>query len=286
VEPWAAERTVDAGLARALIDAQFPEVAGTPILLGEGWDNVAFAVGEFVFRFPRRQSAVALIERECVILPHLQDLPLPVPAPSFVGRASERYPWPFAGHRSLPGRVACDVDDEVRARAAAPLGRFLRALHARTLEDLPGDELNRFNVAPRAVAAVKRALALAIDPAPLRPFLEIPAPSPCRPRVSCHGDLYGRNLLVDGGELSGVIDWGDLHLGDPAVDLAVAWSFLGPPARAAFREAYGAVDSETWRLARFRALDHTLACAAYAAAVGDAALAAESRRALAHVQSG
>ena len=70
-----------------------------------------------------------------------------------------------------------------------------------------------------------------------------------------HGDLYARHLLVDEQRsLSGVIDWGDVHLGDPAIDLSVACGFLPLAGRAEFCRAYGPVDEPTWRLARFKAL--------------------------------
>ena len=39
-----------------------------------------------------------------------------------------------------------------------------------------------------------------------------------------HGDLHpGNILLADDGSLAGVIDFGDVGAGDPAVDLAVGW---------------------------------------------------------------
>jgi aminoglycoside phosphotransferase (APT) family kinase protein len=96
-----------------------------------------------------------------------------------------------------------------------------------------------------------------------------------------HGDLYARALLVDGGDLAGVIDWGDLHLGDPALDLAVAHTFLGPAAHTAFRVAYGSIDPETWQLARLRAVFHTAALLSYAVDQRDADLEREARTALA-----
>ena len=70
-----------------------------------GWDNTAFVVNdEWVFRFPRREIAVALIERESRLLPRIADeLPLPVPRPDLVGAAEPRFPWPFSGYRALPG---------------------------------------------------------------------------------------------------------------------------------------------------------------------------------------
>ncbi|MGB3294637.1 MAG: phosphotransferase [Phormidesmis sp.] len=38
-----------------------------------------------------------------------------------------------------------------------------------------------------------------------------------------HGDLHPRNILVDRRSITGVIDWGDLAVGDCATDLAALW---------------------------------------------------------------
>ena len=61
-----------------------------------------------------------------------------------------------------------------------------------------------------------------------------------------HGDLLGENLLLRDGRLLAVLDFGALSIGDPTVDLAVAWDVLGPAARRTFRSAVG-VDESTWR---------------------------------------
>lgn len=81
--PWSPKHTVPESLARALIEAQFDELA--PIRIepfGVGWDNTAFLVNEtFVFRFPRRQIAVEFLEAEIRVLPHIAGrLPLPIGA--------------------------------------------------------------------------------------------------------------------------------------------------------------------------------------------------------------
>ena len=72
-KPWSPERVVSVELARELIEAQFPQLSPARVAaLGEGWDNSVFSVnGEWVFRFPRRQIAVPLIERELRVLPAL-----------------------------------------------------------------------------------------------------------------------------------------------------------------------------------------------------------------------
>ena len=68
-----------------------------------------------------------------------------------------------------------------------------------------------------------------------------------------HSDLLRPNLLVRGGRLRAVIDFGAVGVGDPATDVIAAWSVFGPAGREAFRAALG-VDGGTWERARGIAL--------------------------------
>ena len=55
-----------------------------------------------------------------------------------------------------------------------------------------------------------------------------------------HGDLRpGNILLADDGSLAGVIDFGDVGAGDPAVDLAVGWLMFDAGTRHRFMGAFG-----------------------------------------------
>jgi aminoglycoside phosphotransferase (APT) family kinase protein len=214
-----------------------------------------------------------------------------------VGVPDERFPWPFAGYRRLPGETACraDLDDEQRLRAAEPLARFLRALHAIPVEEAERagagpDTLGRTDVEKRRGMIFERLDALRANGLldDVRPWREIAEAMlsglPPTGRALVHGDFYVRHVLVDGRGLPcGVIDWGDVHVGDPAVDLSIAQGFLPPAAREAFRAAYGPIQEDTWRLARFRALYHTLILLLYGADVGDAALVREARTELRNV---
>src|SRR6266704_5667597 len=124
--PWSAEQAIDESRARALIEAQFPELRPAGLtLIGVGWDNTAFLVNDlWVFRFPRRQIAVASLQNEAQLLPRIAArLPLPVPIPQFCGHANHDYPWPFTGYRMLPGRTAsaAALDDSQRIGAAEPV---------------------------------------------------------------------------------------------------------------------------------------------------------------------
>jgi aminoglycoside phosphotransferase (APT) family kinase protein len=88
--------------------------------------------------------------------------------------------------------------------------------------------------------------------------------------VWLHGDLHPANILVEGGRLSGVIDWGDINAGDPACDLSVAWMMLAPAGHGPFRAAYGDAGGRAelealWRRARGWALHLALAYLAHSA---------------------
>jgi aminoglycoside phosphotransferase (APT) family kinase protein len=285
---WAPEIDVHEELARELIAAQFAELGPQRLRpFGAGMDNAAFLVNErYVFRFPRREIAVPLLERETQILPLLANrVPVRIPVPQFVGTASERYPWLFAGYERLPGTSACSVSlsDQHRETIAPALGSFLRALHAIDPSTaiacgLPGDEMKRLDHAHRFPLAQER-FALLEDAGAItntQPFLDFMAsvaPENLEPSVVAHGDLYARHLLVDGKrDLCAVIDWGDVHYGHPAVDLMVAHILLPPSAHAAFVEAYGGVDARTWDIAKYRAVYHCALVADYGIQIGDAAL--------------
>jgi aminoglycoside phosphotransferase (APT) family kinase protein len=72
------------------------------------------------------------------------------------------------------------------------------------------------------------------------------APAEAR-RCWIHGDLHARNVLVSGGVLTAVIDWGDVCAGDRATDLAAVWTLLDDrEAREQAIRAYGEASEATW----------------------------------------
>ena len=65
------------------------------------------------------------------------------------------------------------------------------------------------------------------------------------PMTWLHGDLLAENLLVRDRRLAAVLDFGGLAIGDPTVDLIVAWEVLDREGRHAFREALE-IDDASW----------------------------------------
>src|ERR1051326_6178197 len=266
VRQWDPALPVDSELASRLLAAQSPELAGLPIqLLGSGWDNTVFAVGEeWVFRFPRREIVVSGLEVEIDVLPDLAPLlPVPIPVPDHVGTPSDAFRWPWFGARLLPGVELCEVPALPRDPLASQIARFLRRLHGREVLDALGERLpenwtKRADMQLRVPIVVEKLELLTPlwrAPAHVRGLLDdaLTLPPP-EPRAVCHGDLHFRHVLVDGERVSGFIDWIDLCSGDPALDLQLGWRALPPAARGAFFAAYGSVDEATLLRARVVAL--------------------------------
>lgn len=263
---WTPEIEVNEELAKHLIVSQFPQFEQAHVRrIGQGWDNAAFLVEEhLVFRFPQRAIAAPLMERENRLLPLLApSLPLPIPAPRYIGVPQPGYRWPFAGYEILLGVTACtrEPNESERETLAQDLARFLRALHdvdPQLLLDagLPQDLIGRLDPTR-----------LKIDEEPLE-----------GPRCIVHGDLYARHLLLDSDKrLSGVIDWGDLHYGHAAVDLMAVHQLIPPRYHGAFLEIYGPVDEKSWFFARARALHHLHFLEEYCKVIDDLALRNSAR---------
>jgi aminoglycoside phosphotransferase (APT) family kinase protein len=69
------------------------------------------------------------------------------------------------------------------------------------------------------------------------------APDYAGPPVWFHGDLSYLNVLVRGGRVTSIIDWGTCGVGDPAIDTMIAWSLFDADGRTAYREALGCDDA-------------------------------------------
>lgn len=283
-----AEVEIGEALVRSLLREQHPDLAELALVeIASGWDNVILRLGDdLTVRMPRRQAAAALVIHEQRWLPGLAArLPLPVPAPVRVGRPGAGYRWSWSINRWFPGDNALRTPPADPFQTAESLGAFLAALQTPAPPDAPPNPFRGVPLAARAAAVEERTGRLdgLIDGAATRACWAalVATPPWSGPPVWLHGDLHPGNLLVVGGRLSAVIDFGDITSGDPATDLAVAWMAFPPEARDEFRRARGGVDDDTWARSRGWALALSLAYLANSADMP--AFAALGRRTLAAV---
>ena len=288
------ELDVDVSLVRGLLAAQFPEWAELPLepVRPLGTDNANFRLGdEMVVRLPRRPRTSVTLQKERRWLPRLAPhLPIAVPKPLAEGVPADGYPFAWSVYGWLPGENATVGPIVGFGRLARDLARFIAALQRIDPSDGPPpgehnffrgeplaarDETTRAAIASLAGEVDARALTAAWDD-----VLAMVAWQ--RPPVWIHGDLDARNLLVENGRLSAVLDFGSLGVGDPACDVMVAWKLLPPDARQVFR-AELAIDDETWARGRGWALSQAVGALAYYTDETNAVLVREARRWLAAV---
>jgi aminoglycoside phosphotransferase (APT) family kinase protein len=187
-------------------------------------------------------------------------LPLPIPTPLALGLPCHEYPWHWSVYRWLRGEQVGEATGVNQPRLAARLGAFLAALQSIDPAGGPrpgpenfhrGGPLNIYqSETERAIEYLKDS----IDQSAARKIWKAALDARCeRPPVWVHGDVSLGNLLVDNGELSAVIDFGGLAVGDPACDLAIAWSPWEREAQVALRSTLP-LDGATWARGRGWAL--------------------------------
>lgn len=241
---------VDIGVALVarLVATQFPRWAHLPItpVSSGGWDNRTFHLGEqMTVRLPSAEQYALQVEKEHRWLPKLAPLlPLPIPFPLAMGAPGEGYEWPWSIYRWLDGEIATHPLIEDLAQFAASLAEFLTCLQRVDASDgPPPGRHNFFRGGPLTVydGETRQAISVLgdrIDATAAVAIWETALAADWRGTpVWFHGDVSPGNLLVDEGRLTAVIDFGTSGVGDPACDLAIAWTFFHDESRRTFREA-------------------------------------------------
>ena len=258
-------RDIDAALVTRLVQRQFPQWADLPITAAEpnGWDNRTFRLGrELLVRLPSAERYAAQVRKEHRWLPVLAPhVPLPIPVPVAMGEPGEGYPWNWSVLRWLDGTPASAARIDDRSEFAVALAWFLVCLEKieSTEGPSPGPH-NFFRGGPLETYDAQTRKAIATVQGMINPELATEVWETALAAtwhggpVWVHGDVAAGNLLVRDGRLAAVIiDFGCSGVGDPACDLAIAWTFLSGRSREAFRVALP-LDAEAWARGRGWAL--------------------------------
>ena len=248
---------IDERLVEALLREQFPQWASLPVrrVHPGGWDNATFRVGDaLVARLPNDDAYAAQVAIEAEWLPRLAaHLPVAVPEIVAVGAPTRLFPRPWSVRRWIEGEPA---RIPLQGQAAREIAGFLHALHLVPTDGAPAPGAINFHrggglsVYANQVRTALVVLEGRVDvQAAARLWREATASRWDRAPVWVHGDLAPGNLLLREGRLAAVIDFGQLAVGDPACDLALAWTSLQPAAREVFVDAMK-LDAATWTRAK------------------------------------
>lgn len=275
------EIPIDAELVGRLVSRVMPTYADAPIrrLASSGSTNALFRLGaDLLVRLPRLPGGSETIAKEARWLPVLGPL-LPVPVPQVVAVFDPDcdYPERWSVIRWIAGAHPVVVDpqtpvDSGREELATNLSAFLNALRQAEIPPLAVNkpDLQSYRGQPLATMDhptrenIERCRGLAgfgfdLDAAERiwADAMKLPESADRSTPRWYHGDMAAENLLVRDDSLAAVLDFGGLSVGDPTVDLVIAWEVLDPPARELFRSQIG-VDEATWLRGRAWALSIAL----------------------------
>lgn len=252
-QPWAWEG-LDHARAAALLAGHLPVADGVGLEpLGRGDFCLAFRLGRQVVRVARHTEAATALEREACVLGKIgARLPLSVPRPTY--HSASACP-PFTVHDEVVGEVLTQeawltMTPTAKERTATDMAAFMSALHSLPAEIGLGCGVRQLDGTAlahdlhEASAGTIYSLLERETQGRLEAALKgwsVPV-SQGRCPVLLHCDLAPGHLLGDPstGRLTGIIDFGDLAVGEPTRDFIYLYEDYGPSFLTAVLERYAA----------------------------------------------
>jgi aminoglycoside phosphotransferase (APT) family kinase protein len=225
---------IDKDLAALLIKEQFPqwqELIIRPVD-NSGWDNRTFHLGDAMsIRIPSSEEYAPQIIKEYDYLPQLvQAISIcKITTPLALGQPSAHYPWHWSINSWINGNTASKSIISSMTQFAEDLGAFLNQFQSVDAKNGPVSGAHNFHRGGDLsvyTADIEAALLKMMDKKEQvlakQLWADAIATQWDKEPVWVHGDIAVGNILVDQGKLCAIIDFGQLAIGDPACDLAIA----------------------------------------------------------------
>jgi hypothetical protein len=188
--------------------AKIPDVEQVEVVLANN-DRVTLRVGDVFLKIDADQTRID-VEVEAMAL-------APVPTAEVLWRRP-----PVLALAALPGRPLGHLEEPSTASPAAwfAAGAVIRRLHDAPLPPWPGKSVD--DLAARLERECDWLIANDVLPADLVTRNRRLAEGVLRPwtPVFIHGDLHNQHILVDGDDVTGIIDWSEAAQGDALFDVA------------------------------------------------------------------
>lgn len=218
-----------------IVNKRFPNIDNNKIqVFDDGWDYVVIVVNsELAFRFPRREDYAKTLPIEVNFLELFVDKS-PVRVPKMTNQKDETTGISYVSYRFIPGvqftkSISSTFSKDELLAVAKQLGTFLAVIHSFPVEEakqLGIQQIDSFDSWQKRLTKIKKEVFPHIDENEQKwiivlfeNFLETIAKTPIK-SVLTHSDIMPEHIIVDPKThtLSGIIDFGDILIADPAHD--------------------------------------------------------------------
>ncbi len=216
-----------------IIRGEFPRLKfSNAEINNKGWDHTNLILdNKYVFRFPKDDSHMKKIKVEMKLLNMLSKrVPVRVPKYDFMGKNNV-----FGGYKLIKGKELTKtafrkLTESQKKNCAQKLGKFLTALHdfpknkakrIGLIDDWPlSEERKEYEKRKKFIFSVLSEKECNFVKGFVKKYLSMKV----SPELTViHNDLCDNHILIKKGKMSGIIDFGDSSLGDPAKDFAWLW---------------------------------------------------------------
>ena len=229
----------DSDFYQKLIAKCFPQLPITSIeYLAEGWDNRIYQInGDTLFRFPKWPEVERSLQMEIRLLPELKKrVSLQIPDFEYICQGASNVPDSFAGYRKIPGEQLTHerLEKADGQKVSRELSNFISVMHIFPIglaaelgvphlspSQWRDEETNLLDeIRQQVFPLLKRAEQEWIDQI-FSEYLGRDDNFSFLP-VLLHSDLNHEHILFDdeAGSITGIIDFADATVGDPAIDFA------------------------------------------------------------------
>ena len=227
----------DVNVFREIIQRLFPDIKDEQIqVFADGWDHVVFVIdGHKAVRFPRRSDYAKKLPVEVAFLNHF-DSQSPISVPQLTLHTDGQTEPSYVTYDFIPGiqfkkSVSDTFSKQELRQIARQIGSFLDKLHSlsiRKAKDLGVKQVDSLETWKNKFEKIRQTVFPYISKdeqnwsiSIFENFFKTVQTDPT-PLTVIHSDIMPEHIIVNPKThtLSGIIDFGDIEIGDPAYDFA------------------------------------------------------------------
>lgn len=227
-------------------------------IFDDGWDKVAILLGKTIYAFPRNKNVEKLLSPVVLFTQEFSKIsPVKIPVMTLHIDSITYITYQFINGVPLTKEIFKGFTKEKQMQVAKELGQFLKLLHTFPLNKalkIKVDNEGPFKIWSNELDEVRQKVYPVINEFERQwiesiysKYFSLIKLNPPKLKV-IHSDMQPEHIIVDiqAEKLSGIIDFGDLEISDPAYDFCVLEQYYGKEFLKVVYQKYNLEKDKDW----------------------------------------